>query len=67
MAKKGGKHYKGIAPNVKHGKAGLGSELQKLASDHADLVISKDLYKGSIGPKVGDGGCTECGGIKEGY
>ena len=60
------KHYKGIAPSVSHGKGGLGAELQKQASDHADLVVGKDMYKGSIGPKVGeDAGQT--GGIKEGY
>ena len=62
------KHYIGIAPSVSHGKGGLGAELQKQASDHADLVIGKDMYKGSIGPKVGvgeSGGQT--GGIKEGY
>ena len=65
MAK--GKKYVGIKPAVTHGKGGLGPEVQRNASDHADLVIGKDMYKGAIGPKVGDGGCTECGGIKEGY
>jgi hypothetical protein len=66
MAKKG-KNYVGMSPSIKYGKGGLSKEIQQNASDHADLVISKDMYKGGLGPKVGDGGCTQCGGIKEGY
>jgi hypothetical protein len=67
MAKKG-KSYVGIKPSIKHGKAGLNKQIQMNASDHADLVISKDMYKGGIGPTICN--CEKSstwGGIKEGY
>ena len=58
----------GIKTNIQVGPSGLSDEIQKNASDHADLNISGLTYKGGHGPTVWDEGHhCQVPGITKGY